>query len=84
MGIVPKTRGVDRGDLRGKWFNSGDLVIRGEDALLYSHGGADELLKMCGVRAHHAEVEAKSNTHSAVPTPPANGSGAARLLPLAG
>jgi len=59
LGKLPQRAWSTGEAFTGKWFNSGDLVIRGE-------------------------VEAQLNTHSAEPAPPANGSGAAHRLPLAG
>jgi acyl-coenzyme A synthetase/AMP-(fatty) acid ligase len=57
---------ADHGSGPTRWFNTGDLVIRGEDGLLYSRGRADQQVKVLGVRVHPAEVEAQLNTHPAV------------------
>jgi amino acid adenylation domain-containing protein len=57
---------ADHGSGPARWFHTGDLVIRGEDGLLYSRGRADEQVKVLGVRVHPAEVEAQLNAHPAV------------------
>lgn len=57
---------ADLGSGPTRWFNTGDLVTRGERGLLYPRGRADEQVKVLGVRVHPAEVEAQLNTHPAV------------------
>ena len=57
---------ADYGSGPTRWFRTGDLVSRGESGLLYSHGRADEQVKVLGVRVHPAEVEAQLNSHPAV------------------
>lgn len=57
---------ADHGTGPARWFHTGDLVSRTEGGPLYSHGRADEQLKVLGVRIHPAEVETQLNTHPAV------------------
>lgn len=57
---------ADHGSGPTRWFNTRDLVVRGERGLLYSRGRADEQLKVAGVRVHPAEVEMQLGTHRAV------------------
>ncbi len=57
---------ADHGTGPARWFHTGDLVSRADGGTLYSHGRADEQLKVLGVRVHPAEVETQLNTHPAV------------------
>ncbi|WP_232425682.1 AMP-binding protein [Mycobacterium sp. JS623] len=57
---------ADHGSGLTRWFQTGDLVTRGQRGLLYPCGRADEQVKVLGVRVHPAEVEAQLNTHPAV------------------
>ncbi|MGE2834241.1 AMP-binding protein [Mycobacterium sp. SMC-4] len=57
---------ADHGDGPQRWFATGDLVIRGENGLLYVRGRADQQVKVRGVRVHPAEVEMQLTTHPAV------------------
>ena len=57
---------IDHGHGPTRWFDTGDVVIRSENGLLYSRGRADEQVKVLGVRIHPAEVEAALNAHPAV------------------
>ncbi|TRW85390.1 amino acid adenylation domain-containing protein [Mycolicibacterium sp. 018/SC-01/001] len=57
---------TDHGTGPARWFHTGDLVSRVEGGPLYSHGRADEQLKVLGVRIHPAEVEMQLNSHPAV------------------
>ncbi|MEH3141596.1 MAG: AMP-binding protein [Mycobacterium kyogaense] len=57
---------ADHGTGPARWFHTGDLVSRAEGGSLYTHGRADDQLKVRGVRIHPAEVEAQLNAHPAV------------------
>jgi acyl-CoA synthetase (AMP-forming)/AMP-acid ligase II len=57
---------ADHGSGPARWFHTGDMVVRGEQGMLYSRGRADEQVKVLGVRVHPAEVETQLNAHPAV------------------
>lgn len=57
---------ADHGDGAQRWFHTGDVVVRGENGLLYSRGRADQQVKVRGVRVHPAEVETQLTAHPAV------------------
>ncbi|UXA12968.1 AMP-binding protein [Mycobacterium sp. SMC-8] len=59
-------RVADHGDGPQRWFHTGDVVVRGENGLLYSRGRADQQVKVRGVRVHPAEVEMQLTSHPAV------------------
>lgn len=51
---------------RGRLYRTGDIVIRGEDGLLYFHGRADRQIKTRGHRVELDEVESVVRDHPEV------------------
>ncbi|MGH9417163.1 MAG: amino acid adenylation domain-containing protein [Terriglobales bacterium] len=72
-----------------RWYNTGDLVRRGADGLLYFQGRRDHLVKVRGYRISLLEIEKAlescSGVAQAVVLPPENGGGLeAHVVAVAG